>query len=478
MFTIAEIDKLLVPYAKKTIKTLEDTAKEFGVVDVNKYVEQGLRKELMQGFQSLEMKLNSVPSSRGDFAFTTLTFGNLDGEDKELQATICHAILDNRMKGQPVVFPKLVMLFSWEQNQNCKIQQSVFDKSIECSCKVLYPDYLAIDTVGKVADYYKASGKVVSPMGCRAYLSDYYDENGEMFFVGRCNIGAASLNLPMIYMKAKEENKDFYRVLDVYMEMIRGFLIRRYNAVAESRASTNPLAFTQGGLRGGNLQPNDKIGDIVNGFTASFGITALNELNQLHEGKPLHESDGVFLNEVVDYFNNTIEKFKNEDGKLYAAYGVPAESLAGTQLQQFRKKYGIIEGVSDREYFTNSFHAHVSAEINPFTKQDNEFKLFHKVNGGHIQYTRVDTDKPNVVKGIVLRGMSMGFYSGVNAEKNFCDDCGHKWADSSSDNCPKCKSHNIYTIDRVCGYLGFSKQKGNTRFNDSKLAELKDRISM
>lgn len=312
---------------------------------------------------------------------------------------------------------------------------------------------------------------------CRAYLSDFKDEKGETFFVGRANIGASSLNLPMIYMKAKQENKDFYKVLDYYMEMIRGFLLRRYEAVSNSRASTNPLAFTQGGMRGGNLKPTDKIGELTRSYTASFGITALNELSVLMEGLPLHLSDKVKVNEVVDHILFKIGEFKELDNRAYAAYGVPAESLAGTQVQQFRNKYGIIEGVSDRDYFSNSFHCHVSAEISPFTKQDQEYELYHKINGGHIQYTRLDVSKPNVVKGVVLRGMSMGFYSGVNANKAFCDDCG--WSgNESTEECPVCKSGNIMEINRVCGYLGYSKQKGSTRFNDSKIAELKDRISM
>lgn len=314
---------------------------------------------------------------------------------------------------------------------------------------------------------------------CRAFLSEFSDENGEIFFTGRANIGAASLNLPMIYMKALEENLDFYETLDYYLNLIREFLKKRYVAVANNKASTNPLCFTQGGLAGGNLKPDEKIGDIVKSFTASFGITALNELNYLHEQKQLHESDKRFVNEVIDFISERVETFKKEDGHLYALYGVPAESLAGTQREQFVAKYGIIKGVSDKAYFSNSFHCHVTAEISPFEKQDQEYELFHKINGGHIQYTRVDTTKPNVVKGIVLRGMSMGFYSGINANKCFCEDCG--WSpekDIEVDKCENCGSLNILEINRVSGYLGYSKQKQNTRFNDAKMAELKDRISM
>lgn len=302
---------------------------------------------------------------------------------------------------------------------------------------------------------------------CRAFLSEGCGE-----FVGRANIGAVSLNLPMIY---KLEG-DFFENLAHYMEMARELHKKRYEYLASAPCSTNPLAFTQGGLLGGNKKPHEPIGDIVNQFTASFGITALNELNVLHTGKMLHESNQVFVTSVLDFINAKIQEFKDEDGYLYALYGTPAESLCGTQLTQFRNKYGVIPGVSDKEYFSNSFHMHVAAEINPFTKQDKEFELFHKVNGGHIQYTRLDTDKPGVVKGVILRGMMMGFYSGVNANKCFCQDCGH----SSNKEIAVCicGSSNIAQIDRVCGYLGFTKVSGATRMNSSKLAEIKDRKSM
>lgn len=312
---------------------------------------------------------------------------------------------------------------------------------------------------------------------CRAYLSDFKDENGESFFVGRGNIGAASLNLPMIWKRT--EGKKFWQDLDKYLEMIRQFHIKRYEYIANNLCSTNPLAFTQGGMRGGFKQPNEKIGkEILKGFTASFGITALNELNMLIEGKPLHESDRKMVNDVVDYISKRVKEFKEQDGWLYALYGVPAESLAGTQLQQFRKMFGVIEGVSDREYFTNSFHCHVAADINPFEKQDMEHELFHKITGGHIQYARLDNPKNlEAIKTIVKRGMQMGFYQGVNFDLVVCEDCGHRPREFKA-KCEMCSSENITVTARCCGYLSLKYTNGNTRVNDSKLAEMKDRVSM
>lgn len=200
-------------------------------------------------------------------------------------------------------------------------------------------------------------------MLCRAFLSPYYekggmypqDENDVPVFTGRFNIGAISLHLPMIYQKAKEENRNFYEVLDFYLEMTRNLHKRTYNYLGEMRASTNPLAYCEGGFYGGHLKLNDKIKPLLKSATASFGVTALNELQRLHNGKSLVQ-DNTFALEVMKYLNNKINEFKDADGHLYAIYGVPAESLAGTQAKQFQDKYGAIEGVSDRSYVSNSFH--------------------------------------------------------------------------------------------------------------------------
>lgn len=163
---------------------------------------------------------------------------------------------------------------------------------------------------------------------CRAFLSPYYrkggvnpiDENDKPIFTGRANIGAITLNLIMIYQKAKLENKDFYEVLDYYLEMIRNLHKKTYDYLGNMKASTNPLAYCEGGFYGGNLKPNDKIKPILESFTASFGITGLNELQQLHNNKSLVE-DGQFAIEVMEYINNKVQEFKKEDNKLYAVYG-------------------------------------------------------------------------------------------------------------------------------------------------------------
>ena len=201
-------------------------------------------------------------------------------------------------------------------------------------------------------------------MGCRAFLSPWYerggmtpmDEDDKPIFIGRFNCGAITLNLCMIYQESKVTGEDFYKLLDYYLEMIRGIHIRTYQYIANLKASTNPLGFTQGGFLNGNLKYDDKIGlDMLKPMTASFGYTALNELCLLHNGKSLRE-DNSFAMEVLTYVDKKIKEFKAEDGWLYALYGAPAESLVGLQVEQFKNRFGLIEGIFDKKYVSNSFH--------------------------------------------------------------------------------------------------------------------------
>lgn len=482
-FTLAEIDKVLLPYAKKTY---DNAFKKYSEQCNMEYDEScamamgDLKRELEQGFQSLELKLNTVPCSRGDFAFTTLTFGTwdvmMDDLNRDIMRMIGETILKARMKGhggKQVVFPKLVFLYDEDKIKEDEDHKELFELAVKCSSQCMYPDYLSLNH-GKVADIYKRTGAITSPMGCRAYLTEWHDKNDKAITIGRCNIGAVSLNLPLIWQVAKKEDKGFFYVLKDRMEVIREFFKKRYDAIRHTKACTNPMCFTQGGLYGGNLKPEDEIGSLTEYMTASFGITALNELSILATGKTLKE-DSKFANIVVDFINENIEEFKKEDGYLYALYGTPAESLCGTQAKQYREYTGDNQF---GDYFTNSFHLHVSEDVTPFEKQDKEYELFHKCNGGHIQYVRVDNpDNVDAVKALVQRGMSMGFYQGVNFDAAYCEDCGSH-STNVGNTCHHCGSHNLSVISRVCGYLGYSNVNGKSRMNDAKMAEIKDRKSM
>lgn len=489
-FTVPSVEKILEPYAEKSYVKYKEKYISLGLSEERAEEEtmKDIARDFEQGVQGWEYKFNSVSSSRGDYPFITMTFGTGTGKFARMAST---AMLEVRRKGQgkagcrkPVLFPKLVFLYDENLHGPGKELEDVFEIGIECSRKTMYPDWLSLTGKGYISSMYKQYGEIISPMGCRAFLSPWYVKGGmnpadgtdHPVFVGRFNIGVVSLHLPMILAKSRQESRDFYEVLDYYLELIRQLHIRTYAYLGEMRASTNPLAYCEGGFYGGHLGIHDKIKPLLKTATASFGITAFNELQQLYNGKSLVE-DGQFAIEVLEHINEKINEFKKADGNLYAIYATPAENLCGLQVKQFRKKYGIVENVSDREYVSNGFHCHVTEDITPIQKQDLEYRFWELSNGGKIQYVKYPIDyNKEAVKTLVRRAMDMGFYEGVNLSLSYCDDCGHQ--ELEMDVCPKCGSRNLTKIERMNGYLSYSRVKGDTRLNDAKMAEIKERRSM
>ena len=361
-FTVASVDILLEPYAQKTYDKQFERYKSLGVSDeiADREAMKDVETDFRQGFQGWEYKFNSVSSSRGDYPFITMTAGTGTGKFAKMASII---MLEVRKNGQgkktckkPVLFPKIVFLYDEKLHGPGGELEDVFEAGIACSQKAMYPDWLSLTGDGYVASMYKKYGKIISPMGCRAFLSPWYerggmepaDEQDSPIFIGRFNIGAVSLHLPMIYAKSVQEGKDFFEVLDYYLNLIRKIHCKTYDYLGEMKASTNPLAYCEGGFLGGHLGIHDKIKPLLKAATASFGITALNELEQIADKKSIAE-DGSFALKTMEFINKRINDFKKEDGHLYAIYGTPAENLCGLQIQQFRRKYGIVENVSDRE---------------------------------------------------------------------------------------------------------------------------------
>ena len=492
-FTIPEVDKVLLPYVYKSLNNNTDRYESKGIDPTlaRQLATEDTKKELLQGFQALEGKLNAVPCSRGDFAFTTLTFGQWDiglpDTAKYWLSEIGKAMLTVRQtgfNGIPVLFPKLVYLYDENQIDKDSYSKELFDESVKCSSKCMYPDYLSLTgSIDKnaVAQEYANYGTIISPMGCRAYLSHWEDpKTGKAITTGRCNIGAVSLNIPLIIAVAQKEfasswRTQFWNLLADRLEVIRKFLQKRYKFISKQKASNNPLAFMQGGFYKGTKKRNECVGDLIQYMTASFGITALHEATVLWTGKSLYEDKAQFANKVIDFISAKVKKFKEEDGHLYALYATPAESLCSKQAQQYKDYTG-----DDRfgEFFSNGFHCHVSEDITPVEKQDTEFEAFHKVAGGHIQYVRIDNpENIEAVRTIILRGMKLGFYQGVNFDMLHCKDCG-KDATNAGFVCPHCHSTNTTVISRVCGYLGYSNINGTSRMNEGKMAEIAQRRSM
>ena len=494
-FTVPEADKVLAPYAEKSYQKYKEEFLKYAYPSwqgtkekAEQYAMDKVKRDFDQGWQGIEYKLNTVGSSRGDYPFVTVTIG-LGTERFEKMASV--TLLNVHMGGQgkpgnkkPVLFPKIVFLYDENIHGPGKCCEDVFEAGVACSSKTMYPDWLSMSGKGYISSMYKRYKKVISPMGCRAFLSPWYERGGmhpaddedKPVFVGRFNIGAVSLHLPMILAKSRSESRDFYEVLDYYLEMIRNLHKRTYDYLGNMKASTNPLAYCEGGFYGGHLKPGDRIKPLLKPMTASFGITALNELQELYNGRSIAE-DGEFALEVLEYINKKVNEFKEADGWLYAIYGTPAESLCGLQVEQFRKMYGIVENVSDRPYVSNSFHCHVTEDLTPIEKQDLEGRFWELCNGGKIQYVRYPIDyNIEAIKSLIRRAMYLGYYEGVNLSLAYCDDCGHQ--ELEMDVCPVCGSSNLTKIDRMNGYLSYSRVHGDTRLNEAKMAEIAERKSM
>ena len=519
-FTIPQVDKLFAPYAAKsynlylneylsiinaTDKIFCDKLNGWKVADTvskdeleivneigrkaDEYATNKVRRDFEQGFQSWEMKFNSVASSRGDYPFTAITFGLGTGKFETMCSSICMKV---RKEGQgkpgfkhPVLFPKLSFFYDENLHGEGKELEWLFDEAIHCSMKSMYPDFISLTGDGYTSETYKKYGVATSKMGCRAAVSRWFerggaepaDENDKCIMDGRFNMGAISLHFSMIGAKAKKEDKDYFEVLDYYLEMTRKIHQRTIEFLSHKKAGINPLGFCQGGFYGGHLDPDQELGmDFLKPMTISFGIIGLNEASVLMTGKPIHK-DNSWAISVLKHINEYVDRIKKEDGILYAIYGTPGESLVATQVIQFRKKYGIIKGVSDKEYVTNSFHCPVYADITPIEKQDAEYPMFHLVNGGQIGYARMRSNYNfQAFKDITRRAMKMGFYWGNNQQLNYCEDCGYEFSDS--DKCPKCNSEHITRITRMNGYLSYESIRGKTMYSDTKLKEFKDRISM
>lgn len=359
-FTVPEVDKIMGPYAEKSFEkykkeyldlmsdVLNPAFAESLIDKAEAYAMEKVQREMEQGYQGIEYKLNTVGSSRGDYPFVTFSFGLGTGKFEKMCAK---TILNVHREGQgkkgfkrPVLFPKLVFLYDKNIHGEGKECNDVFEAGIQCSASTMYPDWLSMSGEGYISTMYQKYGTAISPMGCRAFLSPWYerggmepaDENDKPIFVGRCNLGVVSLHLPMILAKARRESRDFYDVLDYYLEMIRGLHKRTYDYLGELRASVNPIMFCEGGLYGGHLKPNEKIRKLLPPMTMSYGITALNELQELYNGKSLVE-DNQFTLEVMKHINEKLTEYKKEDHILYAVYGTPGSSAGAHAVMHVEK---------------------------------------------------------------------------------------------------------------------------------------------
>lgn len=489
-FTVNHIDSTLAPYAEKSYQHYLTDAKEYGITDAERYAQDKTLKEIKQGVQSYTYELAQTQNALGQTPFTTISFG-LD--TSKWGRAITQAILEDRMSpDNRDVFPKLVFMYRSEINGDPESPNyDLYKLSLECSSKKLYPDYLSFsadDIEGEHyrRDVYERSGQTIAPMGCRAHLSPFINpETGKDVTDGRFNIGAISLNPVKFALESKDINGNFDQekfdaLVEKYSNIVFDILNWRYERVGNLYGSSNPLFWCEGGAWQ-RIKPTQQVkeSNLLDSATASIGYTGLYEMVNAMKGDNWKTTTDEERRQIQANFLNHVNRIREERSKTdmhpYALYSTPAESLVFTWEKLLTKQYGVISGVTDRDYLTNSFHQPVWIHSSAIDKIDYEKEFHQLAKGGHISYAEFNYGvAPTSLEAIVNYAMRQGMYFGVNVINSVCDDCGEHGDFLMT--CDHCGSENILVVERVCGYLTYSKRSGVQAVNDGKWSEIKERV--
>ena len=477
---VKHLGKFLKKSEERYYEMLKDCV--MSVNELNKTVETLLQKELASGVQTIQYQINTLMTTNGQSPFCTL-FLELDKEDEyiEYTARVIEEIIKQRIQGiknelgvyTTPTFPKLVYVLD---DHNC-LEGGKYDYitelAVKCSSKRLYPDYISAKEMRKIYE-----GNVFSPMGCRSFLSPYKDENGEYKFEGRFNMGVVSLNLPQIGIASKGDMDLFWKLFDNRLELCYEALMCRYEALRGTPSDVSPIHWQYGGLA--RLKSGETIDKLlVNGFaTISLGYIGLYELTKLMTGES-HTQNPEFALQVMKHLKATTEKWKKETGLGFGLYGTPAESLCYRFAKIDKARFGDIEDVTDKGYYTNSYHVDVREEIDAFSKLQFESQFQPISTGGCISYVEI----PNMNNNIeALRTMVNYIYHNIqyaefNTKSDFCIACGFdgeiKINEDLDWECPNCHNKDkakMNVVRRTCGYLG------DNFFNKGKTQEIKNRV--
>lgn len=476
-------------YLRKSKNKFEKSIKESCGNDVSqetvdKLVAERLQTELRSGVQTIQYQINTLMTTNGQSPFVTL-FLNLQIDDEYIEenAMIIEEILRQRLQGikneQGVyvtpAFPKLIYVLD---EHNC-LQGGKYDYltklAVECSAKRMYPDYISAK---KMRENYE--GNVFSPMGCRSFLSPWKDENGNYKFEGRFNQGVVSLNLPQIGIIAKGDEDKFWELLDERLELCYEALMCRHNALMGTKSDVSPIHWQYGAIA--RLKKGEKIDKyLMNGYsTISLGYIGLYEVTKLMKGVPQTEPEGLdFALRLMHKLRDTCEKWKADTGIGFGLYGTPAESLCYRFARIDKQRFGTIKDVTDKGYYTNSYHVDVRENIDAFDKFKFESQFQQISSGGAISYVEIPNMRNNLpaLSSVVKYIYDNIQYAEFNTKSDYCQECGYDGEiiinDDNEWECPQChnKDHAKMNVTRrTCGYLG------ENFWNEGKTKEIKSRV--
>ena len=452
---------------------------------IDSLVDDRLKYELASGVQTIQYQINTLMTTNGQTPFVTL-FLYLKEDDPYIEenARIIEEILKQRLQGFKnekgvyitPAFPKLIYVLDEHNALKGGKYDYITKLAVKCSSKRMYPDYISAQ---KMREYYE--GNVFSPMGCRSFLSPWKDEKGNYQFEGRFNQGVVSINLPQIAILAHQDEKEFFRLLDERLDLCYEALMCRHYALLGTSADISPIHFRYGAIA--RLESGEKIDSLLKGgySTISLGYIGVYEMTKLMIGESHTTKKGkAFALKVMNYLRSTTDRWKKETGIGFALYGTPAESLCYRFARIDKEKFGDIKDVTDKGYYTNSYHVDVREHIDAFHKLEFESEFQKISSGGAISYVEIPNMKHNIeaMEEVVKFIYDHILYAEFNTKSDYCHVCGFdgeiKINDDLEWECPQCgnKDKNKMNVTRrTCGYLG------ENFWNVGKTKEIKARVT-
>lgn len=458
------LDETLAPFAKLNYQKHLDEAKIWidDQIRQEEFAKQKTKKDIFDAMQSLEYEINTLFTSNGQTPFTSVGFGlGTDWFAREIQ----QAILENRIRGlgsehRTAIFPKLI--FSIKRGTNLNSEDPNYDikqLALECATKRMYPDILNYDKIIELTGSFKV------PMGCRSFLQGWKNEQGKEVNVGRMNLGVVTVNLPRIAMQANGDMNKFWQIFSERLSIAKDALVYRVDRCKQATPANAPILYMYGAF-GKRLGRDDSVDELFKNkrATVSLGYIGLYETAAAFYGNDWEDNEEAknFTLAIVKELKNNTDQWGDEYGYHFSVYSTPSESLTDRFCRLDTEKFGTVDNVTDKEYYTNSFHYDVRKNPTPFEKLNFEKDYPKYCSGGFIHYCEypVLQQNPKALEAVWDYSYDRVGYLGTNTPIDHCYECGFEGDFKATERgfeCPQCGNHDPKTCDvvkRTCGYLG------------------------